>query len=79
MSAITIKDIPPSIHKTLKSRARQHGRSLNKEIIMTLQSALHSAPVDVADISLQAKSVRESMGVYLTQVDIDALKQSGRK
>ena len=79
MSTITIKDVPANMHKALKSRAKSHGRSLNKEIITTLEGALHSSRVDTAALRERALEVRESMGVYLTQKDLDAFKDAGRK
>ena len=79
MSTITVKDIPPAMHRTLKARAKAHGRSLNKEIITTLESTLHGSPVDATAVGHHARSVRETMGVYLTQTELAALKNAGRK
>jgi antitoxin FitA len=79
MSTITIKNIPPAVHRTLKSRAKAHGRSLNKEIITTLEGALHGAPIDAAAIGKHALAVRETLGVYLTQKDLTSLKRVGRR
>lgn len=79
MSTITIKDVPPAVHRTLKSRAEAHGRSLNKEIIITLESTLHGAPIDATAIGKHARSVRETLGVYLMQRDLTGLKNTGRR
>jgi len=79
MSTITIKDIPQETHRALKSRAVAHGRSLNREIIMTLESTLHGSPINAPAIGQHARTVREMMGVYLTQKDLDALKNAGRR
>jgi len=79
MSTITVKDLPPAVHRTLKDRAQAHGRSLNKEVIITLESALHSAPIDAQAVGRHARAVREAMGVYLTQKDLTALKKAGRR
>ena len=79
MSTITIKDVPPAVHRTLKSRAEAHGRSLNKEIIMTLEGTLHGAPIDAAAIGKHARAVRETLGVYVTQKDLTVLKNAGRQ
>jgi antitoxin FitA len=78
MNTITIKDVPPAVHRTLKSRAKAHGRSLNKEIITTLESTLHGSPIDATTVGRHARAVRETMGVYLTQKDLTALKNEGR-
>ena len=79
MSTITVKDVPAVLHRTLKSRAEAHGRSLNREIIMTLENTLHGAPIDARAIGKHARAVRETMGVYLTQKDLMALKGAGRR
>ena len=79
MSTITLKDVPPAVHRTLKSRAEAHGRSLNKEIIMTLESTLHGSTIDATAIGRHARAVREAMGVYLTQKGLTALKNVGHR
>ena len=79
MSTITLKNVPAEVHSTLKTMAKAHGRSLNKEIITTLESALHGAPIDAAAVGKRARAVRETMGVYLTQKDLRALKSAGRR
>jgi plasmid stability protein len=79
MSTITIRDVPPAVHRTLKSRAEAHGRSLNKEIVITLESTLHGSPIDAMAIGKHARSVRETMGVYLTQRDLTVFKNTGRR
>ena len=79
MSTITLKNVPIGIHKALKSRAKAHGRSLNREIIAALESTLHGSRIDVAAVRKHAQAVRETMGVYLTQKDLTALKNAGRR
>ncbi len=79
MSTITIKDIPAAVHRTLKARARAHGRSLNREIITTLENTLHGSPIDGTAVGKHARSVRETMDVYLTQKDLKALRNAGRR
>ena len=37
MATITLKNIPPELLRELKNRALAHHRSLNKEVIATLQ------------------------------------------
>jgi plasmid stability protein len=79
MSSITIKDIPPAVHRALKLRAKASGRSLNSEIITMLEQVVSGARVDASAVGRHAQAVRESMGVYLTGRDLEALKKSGRK
>ena len=79
MSTITLKNVPPALHRTLRTRADSNGRSLNKEILVTLESHVHGAVVDAKAIGEHARAVRETMGVYLTQRDLQSFKHVGRK
>lgn len=79
MSTITIKDIPEAVHQALKARARAHGRSLNREIIATLEGVARATPVDAPAVLRQARAVREEAGVYLTQRELTSLKNAGRR
>ena len=79
MSTITIKNVPSALHLKLKARAKAHGRSLNREVINTLERALHSVPLDGDAVSRRAREVRESMGVFLRGSDLSRFKNSGRR
>jgi len=79
MNTLTLKNVPAPLHRALKSRAKAHGRSLNREIIAILEATLHGTPIDAAAIGEHARAVRESMGIYLTQEDLAALKEAGRR
>lgn len=37
---LTLKNIPPHLHRVLKIQARQHKRSLNQEAILCLEKAV---------------------------------------
>jgi plasmid stability protein len=78
MSTISLKNVPEPIHAALKSRAKAHGRSLNKEIICTLERIFDSGSADPDELLNNARAVRESMGVYLTQRELKAMKEEGR-
>ena len=79
MSTITIKNIPQAIHRTLKARAKAHGRSLNREVIAILEGSLHGCPIDADTVGRRARAVRETLSVYLTQSDLTSLKNTGRR
>ena len=79
MNTITLKNVPATVHRALKSRARSHGRSLNREILAMIEGATRAAPMDAAAIGERARAVRESMAVYLTQKDLAAFKETGRR
>ncbi|MBT3381370.1 MAG: Arc family DNA-binding protein [Lentisphaerae bacterium] len=78
MSTITLKDVPPDLHAALKTQAKAHGRSLNREIIAALNETVHASYIDAAAVADQARAVRETMGIYVTQADLTAARDSGR-
>jgi plasmid stability protein len=78
MSTITLKNVPDVIHAALKSQAKAHGRSLNKEIICALERVFNSSSANPDELLNNARAVRESMGMYLTQRELKAMKEEGR-
>ena len=78
MITITLKDLPPRLHRELKSRAVAHGRSLNTEMIACLEASVHSSRVDVETVLQEARALRKSVKIRLTQKDLLAAKSGGR-
>ncbi len=39
-TTITLKNVPPELHRSLKERAKRNKRSLNQEAIHTLENSL---------------------------------------
>jgi plasmid stability protein len=78
MATITLKNVPEALHANLKRMAERHGRSLNREVLRLLEESLGSGTAGVEALVEDARRVRESLGLYLTQKDIDDLKSEGR-
>lgn len=80
MPAITLKSLPVSLHRSLKSRAARHKRSLNQEVIAVLEEAVApSRRVDVEAMIERTRRLRESIKLQLTPEQIDAFKREGRE
>jgi plasmid stability protein len=79
MITITLKGIPKETHRELKKRAAAHGRSLNREAIMVLESGVRSVPVDSAALIARARAVRATMKFKATAAQIDRWKREGRE
>jgi plasmid stability protein len=46
--SIIIRNLPPEMHRALKARAAEHGRSLEAETLSILEQAVHpAAPVKI--------------------------------
>ena len=41
MASVLIKNLPDELHRELKQRAERHHRSLNKELIAIIETAVH--------------------------------------
>lgn len=80
MPAITLKSLPASLHRALKSRAARHKRSLNQELIAVLAAAVApSRPVDVEAMLVENRRFRETLKFATAPGEIDAFKREGRK
>lgn len=78
MAAITVKSLPEALHRRLKQRATDHGRSLNSEIIACLKAALEPQVVDVEALLVRARALREGVPARLTDRALRRLKERGR-
>ena len=74
MAAITIKDIPDSLHEALKKRSSLNRRSLNKEIISCLEEVLNPKKISVDDFLFKIKENRENLNIKLTDKIIEESK-----
>lgn len=78
MPTLTLKDVPVELHRRLKARAEQNGRSLNREVIECLEAAFGAVAVDVDAVIAEARAIRRSLKHRLTNREIDRLKRQGR-
>jgi plasmid stability protein len=79
VATVTVKDLPEKLHRQLKARALRHRRSLNSEIIEVLETATTSRKVDPASLLARAAALRSRVGGRLTDTDLRALRQAGRR
>jgi plasmid stability protein len=79
MASITLKSLPASLHRALKSRAARHKRSLNQEVIALLEETIKPArKIDVEKMIEEAKEFRSSLKFTTTPEEIDRFKREGR-
>ena len=79
MSALTIKDVPTRLHRELKARAKVHGRSLNREIIATLEAGTGATQLSVSHLLQRAQAIRAEIGGHLTPAMLLDFKSRGRR
>jgi plasmid stability protein len=71
MSVLTVRNVPADVHRALRTRAAQHGRSTEAEVRAILESAV-KPPERVKLGSLIAEVGRRS---GLTDEDVDIFEQ----
>lgn len=75
---ITIKDLPPEVHARLRTAAQQSGRSLNKQIVTTLERAVSPAVADRVGLLQRVRRRRDGMAIWLQDADLEQARQEGR-
>jgi plasmid stability protein len=76
---VTVKNIPPDLHKGLKASAARHRRSLNKEIIALLEERLKPRKRTPEEVLAAVGVLHDRLkGVWLTDEMIDQAKKEGR-
>jgi len=60
MITLTLKGIPKATHRELKKRAAVNRRSLNNEIIFTLETLLGSVPRKAVQLPQARKSAKRT-------------------
>lgn len=77
---ITLKKIPPGLHKDIKASAVRHRRSINSEILAILDEGLRPRRRTANDILASARVIRERLkNVWLDDLKIDQAKREGRR
>ncbi|NDV62618.1 plasmid stability protein [Puniceicoccales bacterium CK1056] len=74
----TIKNLPPEVHARLQEAAKRSGRSLNKQIVTTLERAVSPVAVDRSTLLKRVRLRREGMETWLEDANLDQLKRGGR-
>ena len=75
---VTVKNIPPELHKDLKASAARHRRSLNREIIALLEERLKPRKRTPDEVLAAVGVLREKLkGVHISEEMIDSAKKEG--
>lgn len=79
MPTLTIKSLPDELYHHLKARAEANRRSLNSEILVCLEWATRTTPIDVAGTLTRIDALRRRFkGPVQDEKGINAAKRSGR-
>jgi plasmid stability protein len=81
MASLTLRDLPPDLHKKLKESAARNRRSLNAEILSLLEFAAQSGRPSDEEIRARAVASRarsKELGITFTDEEITRYKNTGR-
>jgi plasmid stability protein len=79
MPTITLKGLPRDLHRKMKARAKANHRSLNGEVIATLQAAATAPqPLDANRLQELVHRARSLFRRPVTARQIDTWKRVGR-
>lgn len=78
MAQITLKKLPDEVYRELQRRAKRYKRSLNSEIIHTLEKSTMSTELDPDEVIEKAKKLHSKLNIRVTQKEIKEAKNYGR-
>ena len=70
MATITIKNIPDDLYADLKHTAAQNRRSINSEVIISIERAVRSSRIEPDELLEKIRVLREATAVYTLTDDI---------
>lgn len=79
MPALTIKNIPDELYRTLKESAKAHHRSMNGEVIACLERTLGTGRIDPETFLARVESLQKQVRIpRLTDRFLREAKERGR-
>jgi plasmid stability protein len=75
---LTLKRVPPEVHRRLKARATRNRRSLNREAIECLRAATTASLLDPETLLARARSLRAQLSGRLGRRELAALRRQRR-
>ncbi len=79
MSNITVKNIPDGLYEQLRQSAAANHRSINSEIIVCIEKAIHNRKNEVETILADARRLRERIGrLSISDEEFTEAKRAGR-
>jgi plasmid stability protein len=79
MASLTLKNVPEPLLARLRRRAAANRRSLNREIIASLETTLVATTLDPDTLLARARAVRLTpRGMRLTDPSLARLRGAGR-
>jgi plasmid stability protein len=80
MATLTIKNIPDKLYQELKQKAAINHRSINSEVIVSLEQVLHKSHISAKKMLERARELRVKANaeIHLTDKVLKDAKERGR-
>ena len=78
MAELLLRDIPESLYERLKQKAIQNRRTLDSEVIASLELIYGKKQVDIEALLQRARALRGKVFGQLTEEELYLLKNQGR-
>lgn len=79
MPTLSIKNVPEKLYQNLKQQAKLHHRSLNSEVIISLEQLVQGHEPNVQIVLQRARQLRaKSSKHHLTEKELKIAKEQGR-
>ena len=78
MATLTIKNLPDELYEKIKTSAAVNRRSINQEVIFLIEQVLAANAVGQETTLDEVRVLREQLGIYVTDEEINQAKNEGR-
>ena len=79
MTTFTVKNIPPNLYERLKKSAERNRRSINNEIIVSIEKSVQSQALDIDHVLASARKLRSlTKAVPITDDELMSAIEDGR-
>lgn len=78
MATLTIKNLPDELYEKIKTSAAVNRRSINQEVIFLIEQVLAANAVGQETTLDEVRVLREQLGIYITDEEINQAKNEGR-
>lgn len=80
MPNLSVRDVPPAVHRALKAEATRNHRSLNREILVRLEASLAQEASDAATVLERIRRRKHAIGpIDLDPPTVRSLREAGRQ
>jgi antitoxin FitA len=78
MATLTIKNMPDELYEKIKASAATNRRSINQEAIFLIEQVLANNVSGFETTLSEVRVLREQLGIYVTDEEINQAKNEGR-